>query len=186
MNTIERHRLQSAALPAMLPIALMFAVALLAGCDRAAQTGGSAQNQPQADQTTGDEQPLGQIAEFDRFTLRASISPTELLPDAMARQYGIESGPDLVLLNLVILEKRPDQQSVPVSAEVSAHYENLVGHAQQIDMRAVEADGLVSYIGTLDASTQLVFRFVIQAQPAGTDQPLPMNFEVQLRTLDGE
>jgi hypothetical protein len=197
MNTIQGNKLYSAARSAALPIALMFVVAMLAGCERAEQSADSTETPAQVDQSTADatpsvdeavpqggERPLGDVAEFEDYTLRASVSPTELLPASMASQYGIETAPNLLLLNVVVLEKRPDQQPVPVSAELSAHYESLVGHKQDIDMRAVEADGLVSYIGTFDASAQHVFRFVIEAQPAGADQPLPLNFEVLLGTPD--
>ena len=59
-------------------------------------------------------------------------------------------------------------------------YENLVGHEIEIDLRQVEANGDVSYIGTLDTSGQLVFRFVMEAQPEGADEPLQTEFEVQL------
>lgn len=168
MNILQRNKFQGVALTAVLSIAL------LAGCDKAEQSVDSPETQASVDQ------PLGHVAEFDGFTLRASLSPTERLPEAMAQQYGIEADPDRALLNVVIMEQRPDGQPVPVSAEVSAHYESLVGHETVIDMRAVEADGLVSYIGTLDASAQRVFRFVIEAQPEGNDQPLQTDFEVQL------
>lgn len=180
MNTLQKNRIPSAALAAMLTLAL---VALLAGCEGSEQTVDSTANQTNVDQPGEDEQPLGDVAEFDGFTLRANLSPTEHLPDEMAQLYGIEADPSLVMLNVVILEKRAEQQSIPVSAELSAHYESLTGHATDIDMRAVEANDSVSYIGTLDTSTQRVFQFVIEAQPEGTDQPLQMNFEVQLTEL---
>jgi hypothetical protein len=186
MNTIQRNTFQSVARPVRLSIPLMAVIAVLAGCERAGQTDRPTESQAQVDQPAGDERPLGQVAEFDGFTLRANVSRTELLPDAMARKYGIEAEPDLFLLNLVILESRPDRQPVPVSAELSVHHESLIGHEEVIEMRAVEADGYVSYIGTLDASSQRVFQLVIEAQPAGTDQPLQMDFEVQLDTLDIE
>lgn len=174
MNTLQRNKFQGVALTAVLSIAL------LAGCDQAEQSVDSTESQAPVDQFQGDDRPLEHVAEFDDFTLRANVSPTERLPEAMAEQYGIQADPNLALLNVVILEKRPDDQPLPVSAEVSAHYESLVGQDTVIDMRAAEADGLVSYIGTLDASAQRVFRFVIEAQPEGTDQPLQTNFEVQL------
>jgi hypothetical protein len=186
MNTMQRNKIQRVARPVTLSIGMIAVIAVLAGCERAERTVDSAENQAHVDQPAGDEQPLGQVTEFDDFTLRANVSRTKLLPEAMARQYGIEREPDLVLLTLVVLENRPDPEVVPVSAEVSAQYESLIGHVEVIDMRAVEADGFVSYIGTLDASGQRFFRFVIEAQPAGTDQPLRMNFEVQLDALDIE
>ena len=185
MNAMRRNTFQSVALPVRLSIPLMAVIAVLAGCERAEQTRPT-ESQAQVDHPVGDERPLGQVAEFDGFTLRANVTRTELLPDAMAQKYGIEAEPDLVLLNLVILENRPDRQPVPVSAELSVHHESLIGHEEVIEMRAVEADGYVSYIGTLDASSQRVFQLVIEAQPAGTDQPLEMDFEVQLDSLDIE
>ena len=178
MNIRHRNRDLRVALPGMLCMALM------AGCERTGQSTESAVGQPEGDQGAADERPLGQVTEFDGFTLRANLSRTEFLPDDMARKYGIDPALNLALLNLVILEKRPDQQSVTVPAEVKVQYENLVGHSEVIDMRAVEEDGYVSYIGTLDASTHRVYRLAIEAMPAGADEPLRMNFEVQLETLD--
>lgn len=174
MPTPQRNTFHSAALTALLSIAL------LAGCDQTEQTVDSTENQAPVEPVQGDDRPLGHVAEFDNFTLRANVSPTERLPAAMAEQHGIEADPDRVMLNVVILEKRADGQPVPVPAAVSAHYESLVGQDTVIDMRAAEADGLVSYIGTLDASAQRIFRFVIEAQPEGTDQPLETNFDVEL------
>ncbi len=174
---------QSVALRVVLFIAT---IGVLGGCQRAEQTAGPAGSQPQVDQSAGDERPLEQVMEFDGFTLRANVTRTEFLPDAMARQYGIQADPDSVLLNVVIMENRPDRQPAPMSAEVTAKYENRIGQVQVIDMRAAEANGFVSYIGTLDASAQRVFRLVIEAQPAGVDEPLLMDFEVQLDTLATE
>jgi hypothetical protein len=180
IKTLPRYKLLNTTLPAMLAIALM------AGCEQSGQTGDPGRSGPQAGQPVVDERPLGQVIEFDGFTLRANVTRTEVLPDAMAREYGIEPAANLALLNLVILEKRPDQQPAAVEADVDVHYESLVGHTEVIDMRAAEADGYVSYIGTLDASAQRVFRLVIEAKPAGADEPLEMAFEVQLDTLDTE
>lgn len=175
--------IQSVVPRVLLSIVLM---AALAGCERPEQTADSTGTRTQVDQPAGGERALGEVKEFDGFTLRASVRRTKFLPDAMARQYGIEADDDLVLLNVVILENRADPQPASVSAQVSARYENRIGQVEIIDMHEVEADGYVSYIGTLDASAQRVFELIIQAQPAGTDEPLQMNFEVQLDTLNTE
>jgi hypothetical protein len=182
MTTMQRNKIHCVALSIVM-IAIMV---VLTGCDRPEQTDGLAENQTQepVGQPAVDQRPLEHVSEFDDFTLRANVSRTDVLPDDMARQYGIEPGPDLVLLNLVILEKRPDQQPVPVTAEVSVHHESLSGHHEAIDMRVVEADGHVSYIGTLDTSAQRFFQIIVEAQPAGTDEPLQMSFEVRLEAFD--
>jgi hypothetical protein len=182
MNTMQRIRIHSVTLF----IATIAVMAVLAGCDRAEQIDDPADSQPQspAGQPADGQRPLEHVVEFDGYTLRANVSPTDVLPGDMAREYGIEPEPDLVLLNLVILKNQPDRQPTPVSGEVSAQHESLIGHVETIDMRAVETDGHVSYIGTLDASGQRLFQLVIEAQPAGIDQPLQMNFEVQLEAVD--
>lgn len=177
MNPIQK----SFASIAMLNTAL---IVLLAGCDPSGESAVSTENQADVDQPGGGEQLLGDVAEFDGFTLRADVSPSDHLSDAMAQQYGIEAGPDLALLTVVILEKGADQQAMPVSGELSAHYEGPAGQATDIEMRAVEANERVSYVGTLDTSAQRVFQFVIEAQPQSTDQPLQMSFEAELSELE--
>ncbi|KGK42102.1 hypothetical protein LH51_09700 [Nitrincola sp. A-D6] len=180
-------------------------IAVLAGCDQGEQTPNNPPVEqpvappaeppvepsateptvePPVEPSAEKPQPLGQTMEIDGFMLRANVSRTDDLPDAMAQQYGISADPDLSLLNLVILENQSDQQDATVSAEVSAQYESLTGQLADIEMRTVEADGYVSYIGTLDTSSEHIFKILIKAQPANTDQVLEMEFEVQLDTHD--
>ncbi len=180
MNSMQRKKVQSVAIS----IAMVAMLIVLAGCEQTDQTFDSPENGASVDQSAGDQRPLEHMIDFNGFTLRANVSRTDVLPEAMARKYGIEPASDLFLLNLVILENRPDRQPDPVSAEVSAHHESLSGHAEAIDMREVETDGHVSYIGILDASAQRFFQLVIEAQPAGTDKPLHMTFEVQLEAFE--
>lgn len=137
------------------------------------------------DQTAEVSGPLEHVEDFDRFTMRANVGRADVLSDAMARQYDIEPEAGLFLLNLVILENRSDRQPVPVSAQVSVRREGLSGHGESIDMRAIEVNGHLSYIGTLAASAERFFELVIEAQPEGTDEPLRMDFEVRLDAFEG-
>lgn len=175
MNTLQKSKFQS--IPLTIVLAL---IALLAGCDQPGQTPDSNESDANVGQSGGNQRPLGDVAEFDGYTIRANVSPTDHLPDAMAEQYDIEADPSLILLTVVVLENQSEQQSVPVSVELSAHYESLSGQTTDIDMRSIDADGRVSYIGTLDSSKQRVFQFVIEAQPESLEQPLQMNFDVEL------
>lgn len=177
MNILQKSESRSALLTIMLT---MVVTALLAGCDGSEQAVDSNETPANVSQSAGNEQPLGEVAEFDEFTIRANVSPTEFLPDAMAQQYGIEADSSLYLLTVVVLENQPEQLPMPVSVELSAYYESLTGQITDIDMRAIEANDRVSYVGTLDASAQRVFQFVIEAQPEGSEQPLQMNFNLEL------
>lgn len=199
MNIMQSNKIQSITLT----IALMLVLAILAGCERDEETVDTTETQPPADQPAEGQRPeqpaqdqrraaqpaeehgpLEHTIESDGFTLRANIGRTEDLPETMARQYGIERGSDLVLLNVVVLDNQSEDQPVPVSADVSANVESLSGHAQTIDMQLVESDGHVSYIGTLDASSERSFQLHIEAQPEGAGQPLHMQFDVNLEAFE--
>lgn len=180
MNT----KLQTVLLRLTLLIIMSTGVFMLGGCQQAPAPADSAGQQTKVDQPAEVEHPLGHVAEFGNFTLRANISRANDLPDTMARRYGIEPADDLFLLNLVVLQNQPGQQPTTVSAEISVQHETLVGHVQTIDMRAIEADSHVSYIGTLDGSAERIFKIVIKAHPAGAEQALNMDFEVRLEAFE--
>lgn len=163
-----------------LPIAILAIVAVLTGCDRAGQGVDAARENPSVGQPAGPDKPLGQVMEFDSFTLRANVSRADVLSDDMARQHRIEANPDLALLNLVIQDNQSDRQSATVEAAVTVQYQTLLGQIEVVEMRPVEADGYISYIGTLDASSQRIFKLTIKAQPNGTEKMLEMDFDVQL------
>ncbi|SNY45571.1 protein of unknown function [Arsukibacterium tuosuense] len=164
----------------LLPLALVASIVLLAGCDRAGQQMAPGPEDAAAGDITGPDKPLGEVMEFDGYTMRANITRADVLSDTMARQYGIAANPDLALLNLVIQDDSEARQDATVEATVSVQYENLLGQTQVVDIRAVEADGYISYVGTLDASSQRVFQLSIKAQPDGTEQMLEMHFAAQL------
>jgi len=180
MDSKQMNKFHSTALAALL------STALLVGCD---QTGEPEQNVGSTDNSTsldlqGQERPLGHVEEFDGYSLQGSLTPTDRLPDVMTQEHNIEPGPERLLFNALVYEKRSDGELEPVAADVNVVYENLAGHEIEVDMRQVEANGDVSYIGTLDASGQLVFRFIVEAQPEGSDETLQTEFEVQLPPRD--
>ncbi len=209
MNIMQSNKIHSITLT----IALLLVLAVLAGCERDEETVDTAETQPPASQPAEEQPPADQpaeerrpeqpareqrraaqpadehgplehVIESDGYTLRANIGRTENLPETMARQYGIERDSDLVLLNVVVLDNRSEDQPVPVSADISAQIESLSGHVETIDLQETESDGHVSYIGTLDASSERSFQIHIEAQPEGAVEPLHMQFDVNLEAFD--
>ena len=138
------------------------------------------QDQAATDTQAMNDEPMGKVMEFDGYTLRANVSRTDMMNEATARQYGIEPAANLVLLNLVVLDKRASQQPVPVAAEVRAQHESLSGHFENIAMREVESNGFISYIGTLESGAERFFQLAIEAQPEGVEEAFQMSFEVRL------
>lgn len=183
MDIVKNTRYSSVALAALL------STALLAGCDQTEQPEPGEQNanitENQADMDLqGQERPLGHVEEFDDYSLLGSLTPTDRLPASMLQEHNIEAGAERLLFNASVYEKLPDGQLEPVAADVKVVYENLVGHEVEVDLRRTVANGDVSYIGTLDSSGQLVFRFAMEALPEGSNEPLQTEFEVQLPQRD--
>lgn len=123
--------------------------------------------------------PPVHVSEFGRYTLRANAVSSEVLAPGTARKHGIERAADRGVLNLVILE-RTDGGQAPVRAEVSATQDNLLGQAEVIEMREVEQNGRVSYLGTFDFSPLRNFSFTITARPIGGGEPMTVEFEDRL------
>uniref|UniRef100_UPI0017FC4AA4 DUF4426 domain-containing protein n=1 Tax=Methylibium sp. TaxID=2067992 RepID=UPI0017FC4AA4 len=116
------------------------------------------------------------VAESGRYTLRANAIRSELLPAVSAERHGIRRAPDRGVLNLVILERR-DGRRATVPARVTAVKQNLLGQSETIEMRRVDANGRVSYLGTFGFAPLRNFTFRITAQPEGSDEPLTIEFE---------
>lgn len=160
--------------------AVLSLIVAFSACNKLQQTVDSAKEPVNTGEPAEVDQPLGHVVEFNDFTLRANVSRASVLNDAMAQKYDIAVRPDLAVLNLVILKNNAKPAEATVQAQVSAKHENLLGHTEDITMKPIETDGYISYVGTIDASSQRVFQLIISAVPEGTEQPLQMNFDVQL------
>lgn len=165
---------------AMLPILVLVLLAALVGCDGADQPAGPAETLTPVDPPDTDGQALKHVAEFDDFTFHLSATRADFLHDSLAQRYEVEADPDHAMLSLVIRKTTSGGQAETVMADVSAEYENLIGQLVTVEMRLIEADGYVSYIGTLDASEQSTYNLAIEAQPEGADEPFQMDFELDL------
>lgn len=111
------------------------------------------------------------------YTLRANTLRSTFLPEEMARQYNIKPSPDLGILNVVILKQTQDEQPVTVPAKLSANQQNLLGQPELIELRKIEINDYISYLGTFNAKDQRIFRFTVQAQPDGEKTHLTLEFE---------
>lgn len=125
--------------------------------------------------------PPVHVSEFGRYTLQANAVSTEALAHSTAREHGIERAADRGVLNLVILESR-DGQQVPVQADVSATQHNLLNQTEAIEMREVQQNGRVSYLGEFGFSPLRNFSFTITARPVGGGEPMTIRFEDRLVT----
>ncbi|WP_159015479.1 DUF4426 domain-containing protein [Cognatiluteimonas profundi] len=147
MTTSRRHMLAFAVL------------ALLAtgGCADPQSPSGPGEAQPATDQR-GDA-----VADIGDVSVRASATQTSMLPESVAREYGLDRSPRTILL-LVNLRGVGSAPAPVISATVT----DLLGHATPVSLRAAhiaQADaGTVDYVGTVDATLPDTLRFTVVAR----------------------
>jgi hypothetical protein len=97
--------------------------------------------------------------------VRCNSVNTATLPEASLEQYGLRPDPGQGLLTCLAQEEEQQLEPANVPANVRARYRPLGQAWQEISMREVEADGLVSYMG------------LYPVHPGGT---LTLRFEVMI------
>lgn len=127
--------------------------------------------------------PQDHVAVSEGYTLRANAIKSSTLPPKMLAQYGIESGADSGVLNLVVMQQGPDGLDVTVAADVTARQSKLTGQFREIEMQAITANDSTSYVGSFSTSPQEYFQFTITARPVGSDVTLLIEFEERFAEL---
>lgn len=126
-------------------------------------------------QPPGEE--LGHVVEVGPYTLRGSAVQSTFLPDEVAAQYGIEPTPEIGVLTVILMEQGADGQDRSTPAHVTAHQDNLLGENEPVEMRRIDANGYISYIGTFYIGLREHLRFYIHVQPHDSLEELTMEFE---------
>ncbi|MFZ5656206.1 MAG: DUF4426 domain-containing protein [Pseudomonadota bacterium] len=135
-----------------IPSASLIVALALAGCGGAPQpaTAVPASSMQEAVARAGD------------VTIRASVLPTAMLDERVARGYGIERSDRSAML-LVSLRRGPEGQETAVPARVLAKASDLRGRAQLVDMRKLRSEGgLLDYVGTVEIDAPDTLRFDVQ------------------------
>jgi hypothetical protein len=146
-----------------------FAAMLLSACiAMPACSGGGSAPRP--------AQPAPEPAELVEgdLRIRASAVPTMLLPESVARGYGIERGDDRVLL-LVGVRRATDGDEASLTGTVDARVTDLQGRTQAIAMRELHSGELVDYIGIIAVTPPETLRFGLRVTPAG-EAPRELDF----------
>jgi hypothetical protein len=106
---------------------------------------------------------------LDGYIARCSTVNTSTLPEASLAQYRLEPDPRRGLLTCLVQEDRQELEPENVSADVRARF-RTVGHTfEEVSMREVVTNDLVSYLGVYDIrqAETLQFEVVISLPGAG-------------------
>jgi hypothetical protein len=141
--------------------ALLFA-GLLTGCNR---------NQP-----TAAIQPAMTSSDSFKvsgdFEMHYNAVRTDQLSPEIARTYGIERSKNKVLLNISVLHKNPGAAATPSDADIAVIARNLNGQLKDIQLRRINEQSAIYYIGDVPFSGSEILAFDIKATPAGSTTPI--------------
>ncbi len=143
-------------------------LALLAGC------GG-----PGEDATIPQAQPAEETSlTVDGYTIHFNAQSTDSLPPEVARQYNIVRSKNRAMLNVTIIN---DDGSAATGA-VAVKTVNLTGQLKNVQMRKIQEQEAVYYIGEIPVANSETLVFDISVVPDGREDPIEVRFQRQFYT----
>lgn len=129
------------------PTLALLAVLALAGCTGSAPpVTASTQAAPQEAQVR-----VGDVV------VHASVVPTSTLPDAAAKEYGLERGDGLAML--MVSARSPDGGPAPAGVTITATAGPVNGVPEPVTLREVRSGDLVDRVGTVPIAPPETLRF---------------------------
>ena len=125
-------------------------------------------------------QPAGATsANIGDHVVHFSAQTTDQLPPEVARAYNIVRSKNRAMLTVSVL-RESDNVSVP--ADVSVKTVNLTGQLKNVEMRQIEEQEAVYYIGEFPVHNLETYRFEIIVAIQGEPEPLMVRFKQQFYT----
>jgi hypothetical protein len=124
-----------------------------------------------------------QSQDFGDFVVHYNALNSKLIPPQVAQAYGIQRSSNRGLLNVTVLKKVLDMPGSPVAAAITAGGTNLTGQHRTIEMREIrDPEGAIYYIGQFPVHNMETYRFAVQVEVEGEDEPLVVKFKQQFFT----
>ena len=149
--------------------ATLSCMAFLAGCDDP-NAGGTA---PQSQADAASSMDIGD------HVVHFSAQRTDQLPPEIARLYNIVRSENRAMLNVSVISEET-AKSVP--AQVDVKTVNLTGQLKNINMRRIDEDDAIYYIGETPIANRETLVFDITVQPEGVGEPAQMRVKRQFFT----
>ena len=123
-----------------------------------------------------------QSQDFGDYVVHYNALNSNMIPPQVAQAYGIQRSSSRALLNITVLKKVMDMPGSPVSAEITAGGTNLTGQHRKIEMREIRESGAIYYIGEFPVHNLETYRFHVQVEIEGEEEPLVVIFKQQFFT----
>lgn len=134
-----------------------------------------------------DEFPPAAVAtetfrDFGDYVVHFRAFRSDDLSPQVARSYGITRSQNRALLNVSIIRKEDGTIGTPVKGAIQAEVHNLVGQYKNIQMREIEDDTAIYYIGETSISNAETLIFNIDVTPMGEGSRFSVRFRQQFYT----
>lgn len=113
------------------------------------------------------------------YTVHYSAQITAHLPLEISRLYEIVRSEDRAMLSVSVLE---EGTGTPVPADVSVEAVNLTGQLKTMNMRRIDEEEAIYYIGEIEVANQETLIFDISVTPEGVEEPTEIRFQRQFYT----
>ena len=135
---------------------------------------------PGGDATVPQAQPAGESsADIGAHVVHFSAQVTAQLPAEIARVYDIVRSNDRAMLSVSVVA---DETGASVPATVSVKTVNLTGQLKTVNMRRINEDEAIYYIGETPVANRETLIFDISVQPEGVEEPAEIRFQRQFYT----
>lgn len=144
-------------------------LSLLAGC------GG-----PDVDATVPQAEPAAASSmDIGEYVIHFSAQSTDQLPAEIARAYDIVRSKDRAMLNVSVID---ESSGAAVPSSVSVKTVNLTGQLKSINMRKIEEQEAIYYVGEIPVANRETLVFDISVTPEGMNEPTEVRFKRQFFT----
>jgi hypothetical protein len=113
------------------------------------------------------------------YIVHFSAQLTDQLPPEVARAYNIVRSKNRVMLNVSVIEEASGDG---VPADVSVSTVNLTGQLKAINMRKLEEQEAIYYVGETPIANRETLIFDITVGVEGVEEPAKMRFKRQFFT----
>ncbi|GAB4189886.1 MAG: hypothetical protein Tsb002_17310 [Wenzhouxiangellaceae bacterium] len=120
--------------------------------------------------------------DFGEYVVHFNAINSNLIPPDVAAAYDIQRSSSRGLLNITVLRKAMGNPNAPVHSTVKASAINLTGQRREIEMREIDENGAIYYLGEFRVSNMETFDFTVQVTPDGRSEPYEVKFRQQFYT----
>ncbi len=142
--------------PSKTLISMMF-LALVAACGGP----GDSADVPEAQPAEASSADIGD------HVVHFSAQTTDQLPREVARAYQIQRSPERAMLNVSIIRK---SDNASVTGDVAVKTRNLTQQLKNVEMRQIDEQDAVYYIGETKIANRETLIFEITVKPEGAEQ----------------